>query len=157
MKLYPKKLKSIEDLKRERKLLLKETQRLDKEEFLSIKGVLAATKGNTDKDNGEPASIVDLLPVSNPMVSMLLKLVMKRFTAGKKQPAAASYSAVVADEPSRVKTVAKKAAVELIGGYLKWKAIELSYKGAKFLVKKYKVKKARQAAEKALEDADIFL
>lgn len=157
MKLYPKKLKSIEDLKRERKLLLKESQRLDKEEFLSVTGVLAAAKGKAEQDNAASGSIIDLLPVSNPMVSMLLKLVVKRFTAGKKQPSPVKQSGVIPAEPSRVKTVAKKAAVELIGGYIKWKAIELGYKGAKYLVKKYKVKKARQAAEKALEDADIYL
>ena len=38
----------------------------------------------------------------------------------------------------------KVVAVEFIGGYLKWKAIELSYKGIRYLIKKRREKKAIQ-------------
>ena len=42
-------------------------------------------------------------------------------------------------------------AIEFIGGYLKWKAIELSYKGIKVIVKKSKEKKERRRAEQQMQ------
>ncbi|MCF8451063.1 MAG: hypothetical protein K9G49_14415, partial [Taibaiella sp.] len=38
------------------------------------------------------------------------------------------------------------AAREVIGGYLKWKAIELSYKGVTLIIRKQKKKKEARAA-----------
>ena len=48
--------------------------------------------------------------------------------------------------PNVLKSVAK----EVVGNYLKWKALELSYKGISLVVKKRKKKKAeRRAMEEA--------
>ena len=139
MRLYPKKLRNIEDLERERKLLLKESKRMDEEEFLSLEGILGSKKKGSDGNDGI-GSLLDYLPVSNPMVSMLIKLVQKR-RSKKADPPSRSYTAK-SEESKKGKSILKTAAIEVIGGYLKWKAIELSYKGISHLIKKRKEKRA---------------
>jgi hypothetical protein len=125
MRLYPKKLRSIADLEREKKLLMKESKRLDKDEFLSVGGLLG--KG------GNNASLVDMLPISNPLVAKVAKIALNRLMKKDKAPKA---TPVAEDRGERQNSLLKKAAIEFIGGYLKWKAVELSYKGIKHLVKK---------------------
>ncbi len=135
MRLYQKKLRSVEDLERERKLLQKEVQRIEEEGFLSVDGVL----GSKGKGGGGIESLIDILPISNPMVAMLLKLVQRKFAAkaegSKYEPTKESYP------QKKGKSPIKSIAIEFIGGYLKWKAIELSYKGIRHLMKKRKEKK----------------
>ena len=139
MRLYPKKLRSIEDLEREKKLLLKESKRMDEEDFLSLEGILGSKKKGSDSNDGI-GSLLDYLPVSNPMVSMLIKLVQKRLSK-KDEPPSKTYTAK--DEGAKKgKNLVMRVAIEVIGGYLKWKAIELSYKGISQLIKKRKEKRS---------------
>ena len=44
MRLYPKKLRNLESLEQEKKKLLREKDELDKEEFLSLGGILGKNK-----------------------------------------------------------------------------------------------------------------
>jgi hypothetical protein len=134
MKLYPKKLRNIDDLRKERKRLMKETAQLETE-GISLAGLAAAgASGNDDK-----ASFLDYLPISNPLVRQLLDFAISRLTKKKTK----SPKECEDDEAPRKsgKSLLKRAAVEFIGGYLKWKAIELSFKGARYIIKKRKEKK----------------
>jgi hypothetical protein len=138
MRLYPKKLRNIEDLEREKKLLRKESRDLDIDSLFSVDGILG--KKNKDKDDG--GSLFDFLPVSNPVVDLLVKFVQKKL-AKKNGDSGASY-APPPEKKKKGKNLLKTVAVEFIGGYLKWKAIELSYKGIRHLIKKRKEKNAAQ-------------
>ncbi len=139
MRLYPKKLRGIEDLERERKLLLKESRRMDDEGVLSMDGVLGKKKKDGEEKEGG-GSLIDLLPVSNPVVNLLVKFIQRKLAqkanAPKQQFASAGEATVKRKHPL------KAFAIEFIGGYLKWKAIELSYKGIRVLIKRHKEKKA---------------
>src|ERR1017187_10322270 len=86
MKLYPKKLRSIDDLQKERKILLKRQQQLDEENVFSLNGLLGKSKeGEKNEDSGSSNSIFDFLSVSNPLVDTVLKIVKQRFF--KSEPA----------------------------------------------------------------------
>jgi hypothetical protein len=126
MRLYPKKLRSLADLEREKQLLLKKNRQLDDEEFLpGVEGLM--TKG------ASAGALLDILPISNPLVSQVVKVVIGRLGKKDKEPKVAP----VAERRKNGKdSLIKKAAIEFVGGYLKWKAIELSFKGIKYLVKK---------------------
>ncbi len=141
MRLYPKKLRNVEDLKREKQKLLKESRQLDKEDFLSLDGILG--KGKTDKDGNDAAgigSLLDLLPVSNPLVSLGVKMAGKLLSGKGKSKEKDRDRAEPVRGDKEDKSWIKSIAVEFIGGYLKWKAIELSFNGIKHLIKKRKDK-----------------
>ena len=91
------------------------------------------------KENEEDSSLFDFIPVSNPAVGILVKLIKQRFLNKEKNSKA---DATPGQEKKRGKNPLKAIAFEFIGGYLKWKAIELSYKGIRYLLKKRKEGKA---------------
>ncbi len=126
MRLYPKKLRNIEDLEREKQLLLRQSRKLDKEEFLSFESLLAGGKSQ-DGGGGVAETLLGLLPVSNPIVSKLVGLAVKQLS----KRATTSAPAEECPPEKGNKNILRKIAVEFIGGYLKWKAVELSYKGIK--------------------------
>ena len=148
MKLYPKKLRSVAELEREKARLLKQSRKLDNVDILSgIK--LGNSKKEVKKDNGNNSAesgildtVFQLLPVSNQVSGLLkdyvLPIILKRTNASASDDAANGLSL-----GNKAGKVAKKIAWEVIGGYLKWKAVELSYKGIKYLVKTRKEKKAK--------------
>ena len=139
MGLYPKKLRNIEDLEREKKALLKESKRMDEDEYLSLEGILGSKKKDEDGGGGL-GSLLNYLPSSNPIVSMAVKLLQQRLAKKDRRPEPAY--APHGEGQKKGKNVVKKVAFEVIGGYLKWKAIELSYKGINHFIKKRKEKKA---------------
>ena len=75
MKLYPKKLRSIDDLEKEKVRLEKKSRELEKEEFLSVEGLLKGKKG---KDGG--GSLPDFLAGVSPVVSVLAKIIKRRLS-----------------------------------------------------------------------------
>ena len=145
MGFYRKRLNGIDDLERERKALRKEREELEQEEFFSLKDLFGAGKSrvqgkshsedNTDdkeKDAGIAGleSLLGLLPTAaTPLLSILTGMLENTvgIAVGKKG-----------------KHIALKLAREVIVGYLKWKAVELGYKGAKHLIKKKKEKREGQ-------------
>jgi hypothetical protein len=137
MRLYPKKLRNLNDLEREKKLLRKQSRQLASEEFLTVESLVGKSKDKKKKkeENETPASFVDMLPISNPMIKMGLKIVEGRLLNRVKNTSPGTASSGPRTHPVR------KLAFEFIGGYLKWKAIELSFKGIKYLIKKRKEKK----------------
>lgn len=146
MGFYRKKINGIEALERERKALLKEKDALEGEPFFSFEDILggvkkgagvAAEDGEEDDGGGISllGSLAGMLPgVAGPLMNVVMGLVGSKLGS----------SGVGAVIGKKGKNIALKLAKEVVGGYLKWKAIELGYKGAKHLVKKRKEKKAGQ-------------
>ena len=130
MRIYPKKLRSIEDLEREKKLLKKESKNMDIDALLSFDGIL----GKNKKGKDEEGSFLDFLPVSNPLVDLLVKFVRKKLA----KIGRSDTEVLPGEKKQKGKNLLKTVAFEFIGGYLKWKAIELSYKGIRHLIKKRK-------------------
>ncbi len=143
MGFYRKKLSGVDDLERERKALLKEKEELENEQFFSLEGILGnGKKGGKGKseDSGEEEesglpgldSLLALLPAAGPLVNMVMGMVGNN---------AGGLGAAIG---KKGKSIALKLAKEVIGGYLKWKAIELGYKGIRQLLKKTKEKQEGQ-------------
>jgi hypothetical protein len=138
MGIYPKKLRSVADLEREKKILRARSRKLEDEDFLSLESILGKSKGKEkNSDNEEESSLFDLLPISNPIVKMAVKFIGNRLLKkNDNQQSGLDLSFSTAKKKS--KHFARKVAVEFIGGYLKWKAIELTYKGIRHLLNKNK-------------------
>ena len=147
MRLYPKRLRNIEDLEREKKALAKQMAQLDTAGLFSMDSVLegmrSGKKSKGDDSSGMLGNVLEMLPISNPLVSIAVKFIQARLSAPSKPKKKVSKSEPE-EEPSRPGIV-KRVAFEVITGYLKWKAIELSYKGVKHLMKKNKAKRARRS------------
>ncbi len=139
MAFYPKKLRSIRDLEREQKLVLKQKKQLDKEDLLSLDGLLGKGKKGDDDEGGGGfdlmGTVMNLLPVSNPIVGMLIGLAKDRLFKKKDK-------LKDADDKKPGRSVFFRIGKELLLSYLKWKAVEASYKGVRYLVKLRKEKRA---------------
>lgn len=150
MKLYPKELDSLKALEQEKKKLKKQLKELDEAEILSMEGLMGKKSKNKGAEPAEfdlTSTILSYLPISNPLVGPAIKLAQKfifRKKEGKIQKDTFKY---VSAEPyheevgHKVKRVAKSVAFEVITGYLKWKAIELTYKGVRHVIKTRREKK----------------
>jgi hypothetical protein len=148
MKLYPKEINSMKALDMERKKLRKQLKELDEQEFFSLQSLMNKQPDGKDEDTAggfNITSMLSLLPVSNPLIAPLIGLIQNRLArvAEKKKTNKNFVSAEPYQEPmgAKVKKVARSVAFELITGYLKWKAIELTYKGVKHIIKTRKEKK----------------
>ena len=148
MRIYPKKLRNIEDIEREEALLQKKSRELDKEEFFSFNGLLSKKKAKgkkkekpEDEDEDGERTWIDLLPISNPLTRMVVKMGWRTLTK-RNNPKMENYSGYAHRKYRRIKL--KAIAFEFIGGYLKWKAIELSYKGIRHIIRKRREKKAEE-------------
>ena len=135
MKLYPKKLRNIDDLEREKERLLKEKQALENEQFFSINGISGSKKAEGKESEGL-ASLLEFLPVSNPLVSTVVKMVQSVFSKKDKETSAPGKKEHAHAKPG--KNILTSVATEFIGGYLKWKAIELSYKAIRHIIRNRK-------------------
>ena len=148
MKLYPKKLRSVAELEREKARLLKQSKQLDNVDILNGFKLGNSKKedkkgsSNTSADSGILDTVFQLLPVSDKVSGILkdyvLPIVMKRAASSKSDDGSKERSM-----GSKAGKIAKKVAWEVLGGYLKWKAVELSYKGIRYLVKTQKAKKEK--------------
>lgn len=152
MRLYPKKLSSIEDLEQEQLLLKKQLKKLGNEDLFSVSTILGSGKSAEEKtknkgaeeEGGNMSFLLDLLPMAYP----LIETGIKKITQPKKEKREKSSDADEDTKPG--KNIIKTVALELITGYLKWKAIELSYKGVKYIIKRKKEKKALAELEEQM-------
>ncbi len=149
MKLYSKKLSNQQDLLREKRKLQKELLKLEEEGFFSSSEDADNSK---EDESGNPlggfsiASLLPLLsnfPLAGTITSFATQWVTNRFFSGN---TSSSEKAKQSTEPSKPGIV-RRVATEVITGYLKWKAIELSYKGVRYLINQRKKKKAAEAAQ----------
>ncbi len=145
MKLYPKKLRSLDELEREKARLMKQSRKLDNMDFLSGINLGSSKKegkkeSNDKEESGLLGTIMQFLPVSKDVSGILkdfvLPLILKKI--GK---ADTNNGGQEKKSESKGGNLLKTLAWEIAGGYLKWKAIELSYKGIRYLIKKQKSRK----------------
>jgi hypothetical protein len=161
MSLYPKQLRSIDDLEREKSRLKKQLEKLGDEDAFSVSSLLGSAskgekKGKVKDEAGEAGGnggfLASLIPMALPFVEIGIQMVQNKMAAPKaekpkkdkkqlKEPAA---------EKGESRNVLKAMAIEIVTGYLKWKAIELSYRGAKHLIKKRKERQALEELEKEM-------
>lgn len=151
MKLYDKKLRNREELKKERRRLNSEKQELDQEPLLSLDEVMgeAGSLGS-----GLLQNIIPLAGrFSGPLMGVVTNLA-SRFLSRKREKKDQREEEKDTDEQSHHPNVLASVAKEVLGSYLKWKVLELSYKGISLVVKKRKKKKAeRKAMEHAVAEA----
>ena len=148
MALYPKKLTSIEDIEREKKLLRKQMLQMESEPLFSADGFMDGLKaampgkGKSKGGGGFLSSLLGMLPVANPLVETLIGVVQSRLnSAGAAKASKKKEKEVVAEEEKPKKHIVKKVVIEIVTGYLKWKAIELSYKGVRYIIRRSKERK----------------
>jgi hypothetical protein len=153
MAFYPKRLNNLRELEQEKLALEKQLQKLEGDDLFSLKDLKSSgknKKADVPEEGGLLGNLMDMLPVDNPLMELAISFAKKRFS----RPAATRAKVAAGNaEPSLLqkgKTLAKTAAVEVITGYLKWKAIELTYKGVTYLVKK---RREERILRKMEEDA----
>ncbi len=128
MKLYPKRLNNASDLRAEKLLLQYKLEHLDADGMLSLKPGLKKTVAS-DKKN--PGNMLGEILGTGSIVDIALKLLP--LLTGK-----GSNRVVEQKVQKKGPNILVKGLVEIGGGYLKWKAIELSYKGLKKLLSRPK-------------------
>jgi hypothetical protein len=136
MAFYPKKLRNLRELEREKKRLQKSRRQME-EQFSSLK-VFSGKSKEKDKEE-EGGSLLDFLPGNNQLVNLVIQLVQKRLAKKETATSTAQEDEDKSTPPS--KSWPKRIAIEFIGGYIKWKAIELSWKGIKYLINKKREEK----------------
>ena len=145
MKLYDKKLRNREDLHKEKRRLNREKRELEKEPLLSLDEVMgeAGSLGS-----GLVSRIIPLAAnFSGPLAGIVGSLVGRFMNRKKSKSHDDEYER--GGEREHHPNVLKSAAKEVLGNYLKWKALELSYKGISLVVRKRKKKKAERKAMEA--------
>lgn len=156
MNLYNKKLRNLEELEKEKRRLLREKKRLDKEPVITLDDVVSGiTEGGAPAAGGILAGILPtVLPLvssfSGPLAGTVLGILQKRFTRSKDR----SDSTATNDAPqAKAKgSVLTSVAKEVVGSYLMGKALQLSYKGISLVIKNKKKKKADKKAAAYTED-----
>lgn len=157
MKLYNRKLNGLADLRREKDKLEVEKKFTSAKDLMPVKELNAGSMGllssvfsgaRKSKNKGWINTGMDLMNAKNNVeraVILAPQLISSLTgTVKKKKKNLTLPLSVVSHKPSRVKTIAKDVALEFVGGYLKWKALEMSYRGIKLLIKWQKTKRERE-------------
>jgi hypothetical protein len=129
MKLYPRQLNNLDELKREKEALKANIKRIEDEGFFSIEDILPAKMLDGAEGDSMMSKLTDL--VSSGSVKEVLTSI-----AG---PALSLLGTGIE------KRALKKVAKEFLGSYVKWKAIELGYKGIKMWLDSRKKEKDDKA------------
>ncbi len=140
MAFYPKRLRTIDDLEREQKLLRKKKEEMEQLSFLSAGGGETTASSKKDSEQGgadKLNQLIELLPVIMAVAGPVIELVKNKFSG--RSDKADERESEDDQEPGLLRNIA----TEVIGGYLKWKAIQLSYKGIRLIIKKRKAKKKK--------------
>ncbi|MBS1779538.1 MAG: hypothetical protein JST70_09465 [Bacteroidetes bacterium] len=128
MKLYKKQLNSIEELKKEKRRLkakLDETQLFSAPESITKETATGSPDllGALTEMISSPSAAGTIGSLAMPLLSMAGKKISKKYLL--------------------------RFAKEFIGGYAKWKAVEIGYKAARSYIKSRKRKKAEKKAAEA--------
>ncbi|HEY1031998.1 MAG TPA: hypothetical protein VGD89_09505 [Flavipsychrobacter sp.] len=134
MKLYSKQLNSLEELRREKRMLKRAIKESEKEGFFP--GSKKEGKENSD-ETGDILSAATGLFSGSPLGSLAMAVGMPllKQAAGKK----------IAKSGGKILGSLLK---EVGFSYLKWKAVELGIKGVKQVIKKRKEKMEKQKAHR---------
>jgi hypothetical protein len=144
MKLYSKQINSVVELQREKARLAAMCKKMENEASdqvtnFKLLGFSTSNKSNSQVRNtaGISSILEGLLPGAGPFLKVLEDILPESSALG---------------DSLRKKSakLAGNAAKELIGGYLKWKAVELGFRGVRYLFRKRKQGKAGKKPEKAV-------
>lgn len=170
MSLYPKKLRNVEELELEQLRLKKQLDKLNDQDIFqdmfSVGNILGSFKkgsGGKSSDGEESAAgggimsiAMGLLPMAQPLLGSAMEMVKAKILnmgadKPKKEKLKNSPDAESKKEKKKEgKSMVRAVVFELVTGYLKWKAIELSYKGAKYLIAKRRQNKAMRELEEEM-------
>lgn len=151
MRLYPKKLRSLDALKREKLKLKYALERTEEEGFFNLKSDklsgLGKLAGMGKKAAGSSDGGLNFLSLAGDLltsksfadIALTVGLPLLKF-AGRKAK----------------KGVIKKIATEVIGGYVKWKLMQMGYRGIRLFLKMQQAKKEKEALEKQKEQEQAF-
>jgi len=129
MKLYPKKLHNISDLEREKEVLRYAQKQVSLDSLFSLGGLTGtAAKPKETSSNATTGTNLGI-------ATMILDLVLKYAMPNRRQ--VVSKRTEERTERPR-KNLLISAAKEFIGGYIKWKVVELSYKGLSKVIRSRK-------------------
>ncbi len=139
MRLYRKQLNSLEELRREKAALLLLRKKTEEENLFDPKDLVPSftkkDKGHSEEQTSDNGDILDMLKgvAGDIGIANLLPLILNPLEA-------------LAGKKLREK-VLLPLAKEMLGGYLKWKAVELGLKALKHFAKKSRKKKRAARSE----------
>ena len=147
MKLYNKKLTSLRELKQERQMLQR-----DIDKGIAKKQV----KENTEETPKEKESFLSGLlsgATSGSLLTTALHIAPKvfDFIDNRRKHSNKTHQAADNNKPNKENIVAN-VLKEVIGGYIKWKAIELTYKGIQLALRSDKAKNLKKKNRSALKN-----
>jgi hypothetical protein len=140
MKLYSKRLNNLEELKREKHVLKYALKQSKSEDWLNLDSIL---KTNKDEKNTESAAEAGILgsiisglgskSLFNTVLAMAPPLITMMSKSGSKK---------------KKSSFIERAAKDVILGYIKWKAIELGYKGVTSFMNSKKEERQEKASSR---------
>jgi hypothetical protein len=143
MKLYSKKLNSLADIERERRRLVKEKEQMEADGLIDSDELIG---GLTEAGSMAGAGIAPIItglvtkyvPFAAPFAGQISGFAENWLARRSEQNATSQENST----GKKVKAALVTAGKDIVFSYLKWKAIELSYKGVNKLLEKRKEKKA---------------
>ena len=141
MKMYSRQIKSVADLRKEKARLEKQCRQLEQDAVNEVTNIrlpgLGAIAENARAKAGS-GGLESLLGNIIPGAAPVLKIVEDLIPGG---------SNIAESIRKKTTKLAGGAAKEIIGGYLKWKAVELGFRGIRYFISTRKKKKAAKAKE----------
>lgn len=138
MALYAKRLQSLDDLEREKARLKSQLAALDSQPMIAEE----ALPWNQLKDfasNGMVSKLLAFVPIaSSPIVQTVIGMAKRKFFNAEQAPPSAPTAKRPAkqekEEEEEEDNIFLSIALDIAKGYLAWKAIQLSYKGVRYLL-----------------------
>ncbi len=127
MNFYPKKINSLEELKLEKQKLLTESKKTDIKQILSLRDIISKKESPKEEQKNNDETMLRGLLKSDSIEEVIISLTMPVL-----QKAGIKIGSIGKDIGKKVVVSTAK---EILGGYLKWKAAELAYKGLALFLK----------------------
>jgi hypothetical protein len=140
MKLYSKKLRSLAEIERERRRLVKEKELLEADGLIDVNEIIDgfSEMGTVAKAGMLPilsSVITKYVPFAAPFAPDIVAFAENWFLKKREKN---NTSGQDTNTAGKVKSAIVTAGKDILFSYLKWKAIELSYKGVNKLWEKKK-------------------
>lgn len=147
MKLYPRKLNSVEELKREQLRLKFEKLHTKASDLMPIKELSRGSKSAGTSNKLLNTALGLMNSKSSMQQAMLLAGPVLSLLRGKKKSRKYRHSDDDNDRHPKKKGFLKKAVTEIVVGYLIGKAVQVGVHAVRLLIRKRKHKKQRERIE----------